>query len=62
MSKNGNRYANEFKQQIVDLHLSGIAVAKLSDEYGVSEQTIYQWIKLLSPIKIDENNDQYEGV
>lgn len=54
MSKNGNRYSNEFKQQIVDLHLSGIAVLKLSDEYGVSQQTIYQWIKLLSPIKIDE--------
>ncbi len=52
MSKNGNRYSDEFKQQIVDLYRTGTSVTKLSSEYGVSEVTIYNWIKKLSPVKI----------
>lgn len=52
MSKNGNRYSDEFKQQIVDLYRAGTPVSELSSEYGVSDVTIYGWIKKLSPVKI----------
>ena len=51
MSKNGIRYSDEFKQQIVDLYRSGQSVSCLSGEYGVSNVTIYKWIKELSPIE-----------
>ncbi|WP_459767618.1 transposase [Alkaliphilus crotonatoxidans] len=36
MSKNGNRYSDEFKQQIVDLYRTETPVSELSSEYGVS--------------------------
>ncbi len=45
--KTGNRYPREFKQQIVDLYHAGTSVAKLASEYGIIEQTIYKWIKLI---------------
>ena len=51
MSKNGVRYTDEFKQQIVDLYRSGQSVSYLSREYGVTNVTIYKWTKELSPIK-----------
>lgn len=57
MSKNGVRYSDEFKQQIVDLYNSGSSVTSLSREYGVSNVTIYQWIKQLSSIKISSNEE-----
>ena len=37
--KNDNRYSNEFKTQIGDLHHSGKPVLKLSSEYGISTVT-----------------------
>ena len=48
--RNGKRYPEEFKKQIVDLYNAGTPVAKLAGEYGLVEQTIYKWIKLYSPI------------
>lgn len=45
------RYNQEFKQTIVELYRSGTSVSDLSREYGVSEVTIYKWIKALSPIE-----------
>ena len=48
--RNGKRYPEEFKKQIVDLYNAGTPVAKLAGEYGLGEQTIYKWIKLYSPI------------
>ncbi len=45
------RYNQEFKQTIVELYRSGTSVSDLSSEYGVSEVTIYKWIKVLSPIE-----------
>ncbi|TQR14697.1 IS3 family transposase [Psychrobacillus vulpis] len=45
------RYNQEFKQTIVELHRSGTSVSDLSSEYGISEVTIYKWIKALSPIE-----------
>lgn len=48
--RNGKRYPEEFKKQIVDLYHAGTPVAKLASEYGLVDQTIYKWIKLYSPI------------
>ena len=48
--RNGNRYPEEFKKQIVDLYNAGTPVVKLASEYGLIDQTIYKWIKLYSPI------------
>lgn len=57
MSKNGVRYSEEFKQQIVDLYNSGSSVTYLSREYGVANVTIYKWIKELSPVKVSEKEE-----
>lgn len=57
MSKNGTRYSEEFKQQIVDLYNSGSSVSYLSSEYGVTNVTIYSWIKQLSPAKVSEKEE-----
>lgn len=45
------RYNQEFKQTVIELYHSGTSVSQLSSEYGVSEVTIYKWIKLHSPIE-----------
>ncbi len=57
MSKNGTRYSEEFKHQIVDLYNSGSSVSYLSSEYGVTNVTIYSWIKQLSPVKVSEKEE-----
>lgn len=57
MSKNGIRYTEEFKQQIIDLYNTGSSVNYLSRKYGVSNVTIYKWIKESSPIKVSENEE-----
>lgn len=57
MSKNGVRYSDEFKQQIVDLYRSGKPVSDLSREYGVSDVTIYKWIKQLSPVALSDGEE-----
>lgn len=50
MSQNGKRFSDEFKKQIVELYNSGSSVSYLSREYGVTNVTIYKWIKKSSPI------------
>ena len=45
------KYNQEFKQTVVELYRSGTGVSQLSSEYGVSEVTIYKWIKLHSPME-----------
>ncbi len=50
MSSTGNRYSNEFKQQLVELFQSGQSVSKLSREYGIPTGTIYKWVKELTPV------------
>lgn len=44
------KYNTEFKSMIVELYNTGRSVRELSREYGISEVTIYKWIKQLSPI------------
>ncbi|MEI5909720.1 transposase, partial [Bacillus spongiae] len=44
-SKNSRNYSEDFKKMVVELYHSGQSVSSLSSEYGVSEVTIYKWIK-----------------
>ncbi|WP_146550852.1 transposase [Rummeliibacillus suwonensis] len=46
------RYNHEFKQTVVELYRSGQAVNDLAREYGVSEVTIYKWMKLASEVSV----------
>lgn len=52
----GKKYNNEFKKTIVDLYHSGNSVKELSGEYGVSEVTIYKWVKEFTPIGLGEDS------
>ena len=52
MSKNGIRYSEEFKQQMVDLYQAGSSVSYLSREYSVANVTIYKWIKENSHVQV----------
>ena len=54
--KNGKRYSDDFRKMVVDLYHSGQSVRKLSSEYGVSEVTIYAWIKKLSPVEMEDGS------
>ncbi|QQP12967.1 transposase [Lysinibacillus agricola] len=45
------RYSSDFKLELVKQYRLGTAVSKLSSEYGISEVTIYKWIKLYSPVE-----------
>ena len=55
MSGNGKRYDEDFKIMIVELYHSDSSVSNLKREYGVSNVSIYKWIKDYSEIEIDEN-------
>jgi transposase len=48
--KNKKIYNDDFKKTVVELYHTGSSVSKLSSEYGVSEVTIYKWVKALTPI------------
>jgi len=54
--KHGKRYNDDFRKMVVDLYLSGQSVRELSGEYGVSEVTIYAWIKKFSPVKLEDGS------
>ena len=45
------KYTKEFKATIVQLHKSGKPVSELVKEYGVANQTVYNWIKLYGKSK-----------
>lgn len=42
--KKGQRYPEDFKNQIVELYHSGQSVEKLSKKYNISRVPIYKWI------------------
>ncbi len=50
----GKKFNEDFKKTVVDLYHSGNSVKDLSNEYGVSEVTIYKWIKAYTPIEGSE--------
>ncbi len=54
--KNGNRYTDDFRKMIVDLYHTGQPVKDLSGEYGVSEVTIYAWIKKFNPVELEDGS------
>jgi len=41
---------------VVDLYHSGQSVINLSSEYGVSEVTIYAWIKKFTPMDLEDGS------
>lgn len=45
----GQKYSKDFKQTVVELYQTGTPVRELSSEYGVSDVTIYKWIKAYTP-------------
>ncbi len=57
------KYNSEFKYMIVDLYKTGCLVKELGREYGVSEVTIYKWIKRISLIaSIDDTKITLEEI
>nr|BAA01401.1 hypothetical transposase [Geobacillus stearothermophilus] len=50
----GIKFNEDFKKMVVDLYGTGRKVKDLSSEYGVSEVTIYKWIKRYSPVKLED--------
>lgn len=52
----GKKYNEDFKKMIVDLYNSGSTAKELNSEYGVSEVTIYAWIKKYSPIQTEDGS------
>jgi len=55
-NNNGKRYNDDFRKIVVDLYHSGQSVRNLSGEYGVSEVTIYAWIKKLTPLDLEDGS------
>ena len=47
---NGKRFNDDFRKMVVELYHSGQSVRDLSSEYGVSEVSIYRWIKDHTPV------------
>jgi transposase len=54
------RYSTDFKLEVVNQYRLGTAVSKLSSEYGISEVTIYKWIKLYAPVEGEVNMTKAE--
>ena len=55
-SRNKRKYNDDFKKMVVELYHTGSSVSTLSSEYGVSEVTIYKWIKALTPVNGEGNS------
>ena len=55
-SRNKRKYNGDFKKMVVELYHTGSSVNTLSSEYGVSEVTIYKWIKALTPVNGEESS------
>lgn len=45
------KYDEQFKKQIVKLHIEGRTVPELGVEYGISPTSIYKWVKIYSNIE-----------
>src|SRR5690625_6462244 len=55
-NNNEKRYNDDFRKMVVDLYHSGQSVRSLSSEYGVSEVTIYAWIKKFTPMDLEDGS------
>ena len=45
MSNNGNKYTVEFRRQVVELFRAGRSSGELSREFGMSSQTVRNWVR-----------------
>jgi transposase-like protein len=54
-----SRYPAEVRRQVVDLARSGTRVAQLSETFGMTEATIYNWI---NQERIDRGESQAEAL
>ena len=50
------KYDEEFKKSIVELHKSGKTLTQIHKEYGISLSAMSKWIKLYSEVKMEDNN------
>jgi len=55
MGKPYQKYDDEFKKSIVELHKNGKSQTQLHNEYGVSFSALSKWIKQYSEVKMDDN-------
>jgi transposase len=49
-------FNDDFKRTVVELYHSGTSVKNISSEYGVSEVSIYKWIKRFSPMNLEDGS------
>lgn len=56
MSKQGNRYDEEFKRTLVDLYHNGKTQVSLIKEYGVSQTALTRWIKQYSTVETEDGD------
>lgn len=52
------KYDIDFKKTIIGLYNNGISVTKLKNEYGLSNMTIYNWVKFYTK---DEDTGQTQA-
>ena len=55
MSKPYQKYDEEFKKNIVELHKNGKSQTQFHNEYGVSHSALTRWIRQYSGVKMDDN-------
>ena len=49
-------YNSEFKEMVVELYQTGTPVKQICSEYGLSETTVYKWIRKQKPIQLDDRS------
>src|SRR5690625_2946103 len=55
-NKNVNCYNDNFRKMMVEFYHSSQKVKDLSSKYGVSDVTIYSWIKKFTPVELDDGS------
>jgi len=52
---NRTKYSEEFKKQVVALHQNGKPYRQLAIEYGVNINTIAEWVRKYSEVKMPDD-------
>ena len=45
MRNTGKRYTDDFKKMLIEVYNSGKPVLELCSEYGITNPTLYNWLK-----------------
>jgi transposase len=45
MRPTGKRYTDDFRKMVIEVYKSGKPVLELCSEYGVTNATLYKWLK-----------------